>query len=96
MPILTREQFLDRIKMKIGDGTSDEDLAFVQDMTETFDSLNSSEDWKKKYEDNDREWREKYRDTFLTGRKIPDEDEDENPKNSPVSYEDLFTVMKGK
>lgn len=96
MAILTREQFLDRIKVRVGDGTSDEDLSFIQDMTETFDSLNSSEDWKKKFEDNDREWREKYRDAFFTGEKVYANNPEASQRETPETFDDLFTLMKGK
>lgn len=69
MAVRTREELMESIKKKIGDDTSDDTISFLEDIVDTFDDydsrVNQGGDWKKKYEDNDREWREKYRDRFF-------------------------------
>ena len=51
--ITSREDFLKRITEVVGDDTSDASLQFIEDMTETYDELSSTdnEDWKQKYEE---------------------------------------------
>ena len=55
------------IRDKTGD--SDEDLALIEDVSDTLTSLSESENWKEKYETNDAEWRTKYRERFLIKKK---------------------------
>lgn len=92
MAVLNREEFTARVKAIIGERTDDEALAAVQDLVETFDGIAGEEsDWKKKYEENDREWRIKYRDAFFTGKpdKEPEEEKDDHPETD-IKIEDLF------
>lgn len=99
MAILTREQLLEKVKAKIGDSTSDDDLSLLEDITDTFDSVQSTEqeDWKKKYETNDAEWRKKYRDRFFNApadNKDPldptPDDPTDNTNNEDIYISDLF------
>ena len=93
--VLTKEEFLTKIKERIGENPTDEDISFVEDMTDTFDSLTASdgEDWKKKYEENDAMWRKKYADRFF--EKVeettddPQEEETED-KSETITVDDLF------
>lgn len=96
MAILNREQFLDKIKARIGEGTTDDDIEFVRDMTETFDSFADQTNWKQKFEDNDREWRQKYRDTFFNGKPMEEPQEETDGNDAPKTFDDLFTIKKGK
>lgn len=91
MAIRTKEEILESIRTRIGDDTSDEALALVEDVSDTMDSLSSteSEGWKTKYEENDAAWRQKYRDRFYsTGKE--DEDKDDDPPRQIRTFEDLF------
>lgn len=102
MSVLNKEQLMDKLKSIIGDETSDETLTFIEDVSDTYDSLDKSEengeDWKKKYEDNDKEWREKYKARFFEGEqknieKKEEEKNDENDDNSEpkkLTFENLF------
>lgn len=98
MAIRTREEIMDMINKRIGEDDSDETLAFLEDVTDTFNDLESksigdSEDWKTKYEENDTAWRKKYRDRFFN--KEVEEDKIEDTKDieieeKPKTFEDLF------
>ena len=98
MAVLNRDDFFSAIQSIIKDDTSDDSISFVENMTDTYNSLVDSangdgEDWKKKYEENDREWRQKYRDRFFsTGSEdVPQPKElQPEPDNSPKKFEDLF------
>lgn len=72
MAILSKEDFLNAIKVRVGDDVSDDAMKFIEDMTDTFDSLSApketdGEDWKSKYEALDKEWRDKYKARFFEG-----------------------------
>lgn len=106
MAVLKQEQLLANIKKILGDNTSDEALALIEDVTDTTNDYENkskdSTDWKKKYEDNDQEWRKKYRDRFFSGGDDNPKDEKDtvsnddkgadetDPENKPMTYENLF------
>lgn len=73
MAVLDREAYFERLKSRFGEAADDDTLAFLEDMTDTFNDLTTrvGEDWKSKYEENDRAWREKYRSRFFDG--VPQE-----------------------
>lgn len=95
MSVKTREELLNAIKTKLGDGTDDESIAILEDVTDTFTDLEEKAsgdgtDWKKKYEENEASWRKKYTERFYSAdpepSKPPETDEPEAPKN----FSDLF------
>ena len=98
MAILSHEELINKIKERVGEGTTDEDIAFVQDVTETIADLEnkakSETDYEQKLKDLDESWRKKYRDTFFSS---PAKDDDDIPKpkedpeeDKPLTYESLF------
>lgn len=90
MSIKSIDEILNAVKERIGDDTSDSAISFVADISDTFNSLSEQENWKQKYEQNDREWRKKYRDRFLSGESSSDDDSGDI--NEPLTYEKLFNV----
>lgn len=90
MAVRTTEEILESVKTRVGDSTEDADLEFLEDVTDTLSDLKSKtegqEDWKTKYEENDKQWREKYRDRFFEKKEPEPEPEPEAPK----TFEDLF------
>lgn len=106
MAILTKEEFINSLKQRIGEDTSDEAIKFIEDTTDTINDLEEKAkgdgvDWKKKYEDNDADWRKRYTERFFD----PDSDKSDNPlnqssqnneDNKPKTFDELFTVEGGK
>lgn len=96
MAVVTREDLFNRIKTRIGDDTSDEAIALIEDFSDTFDSLSNAdnEDWRTKYEENDRQWRERYisrfenpiEDNSTETVHIPEEETEEKE----ITIDDLF------
>lgn len=93
-----KSEILDYLKGKMGDELDDESIAFLEDISDTLDDYDSkvhdTEDWKTKYEENDKEWRKKYTDRFFSGE--PEEESEGNPKDesgksTPMTFDDLFT-----
>lgn len=99
MAVLTETELLDKVKTRIGEDTSDEALAFIEDVNDTLKDmssrLNDTTDWKAKYEQNDAEWRDKYKQRFfdpqcnndVPGKSTPDE-------HKTLSFEELFKEEK--
>lgn len=97
MAIKTKEELLESIRSRIGDDSSDEIIAFLEDVTDTFSDLENKakgdgKDWKAEAERIDAEWRTKYRDRFFNDK--PDDEPDDEPvvpdSIVKMSFEDLF------
>lgn len=103
--VRNKSELIEQIKTFIGDNDSDEALAILEDVTDSFTDLESKssdpEDWKKKYEDNDKEWRRKYKERFSAPVRqpkgsddepdVPDEpDEPDVPDEKELTYDNLF------
>ena len=62
--VRSKDEILASIKTRIGEDTSDEAIALIEDINDSFDDLSTrvaeAGDWKDKYEKNDAEWKEKY------------------------------------
>ena len=100
MAVRTKDELLEIIRGRIGDDTSDETISFIEDITDTLSDYeekatnSDTEDWKTKYEENDKMWREKYRERFFS-KEVEKEDEDEDEVKS-LSYDDLFEEKEEK
>ena len=102
MAVRTKDELLEIIKERIGDDTSDETISFIEDITDTLSDYeekatnSDTEDWKTKYEENDKMWREKYRERFFS-KEVEKEDEDfEDDEVKSLSYDDLFEEKEEK
>lgn len=98
MAIKSTTELLESIRAKIGESTDDETLGLYEDLSDTFNDIeskinNNNEDWKSKYEQNDAEWRQKYRDRFFNSgdgnEPEPYQEPDPEPKRI-TRFEDLF------
>lgn len=101
MAIRTRDEILEVIKARLGDDTSDEALAIIEDITDTLTDYETKvagdgTDWKAKFEENDTEWRNKYKERFFSGDvKVvgkPPAGEPEEPEEPEEvrTFDDLF------
>lgn len=96
MAIRTREELLNDLNAFIGESEEDSAITLIEDITDTLTNLENNSDnenWKTKYEENDKAWRKKYRDRFFSKEDeeievIKDEDEDED--DVPKTFNDLF------
>lgn len=100
MAILSREDFLNSVRTRIGEDTSDESITFIEDMTDTYDELARASadatDWEAKYNQLDADWRKRYIDRF-NGKTDDDVDDSmdeggssDDEYEAPTTYEDLF------
>jgi hypothetical protein len=95
MAVKSKEEIIAQITSTIGDSTSDEAIALLEDVNDTLSSLADTnadgKDWKSEAERIDREWREKYIARFSNSS--ADDDEPSVPQgfnNKPKTFEDLF------
>lgn len=91
MARLSKDKLIEKVKKYVGDRTDDDTIEIIEDISDSIDSSEADE-WKKKYEENDKMWRDKYISRF--SEKTEDEsdtstehDEEEKEYNS---FEDLF------
>lgn len=94
MAIKTKAELLELVKARIGDDTSDEALAIIEDVTDTLDDYETriadSGDWKARYEQNDADWRKKYKERFFAPTEEPEEIDEPEEVEEKRTFEDLF------
>lgn len=89
MAIRTSEEFLAMIKQRVGDSTSDEDISFIEDASDTINSMSQHETEIEKLRAENKDLREKYRDRFFDPK--PDEPEPNEPEPEKLTFESLFS-----
>lgn len=94
MAIKTKAELLELVKARIGDDTSDEALAIIEDVTDTLDDYETrvadAGDWKARYEQNDADWRKKYKERFFAPTEEPEENDEPEEAEEKRTFEDLF------
>lgn len=89
MAIRTSEEFLAMIKQRVGDSTSDEDISFIEDASDTINSMSQHETEIEKLRAENEDLRKKYRDRFFDTK--PDEPEPNEPEPEKLTFESLFS-----
>lgn len=91
MAKLSKDELIEKVKKYVGDRTDDETIEIIEDISDSVDSSDADE-WKQKYEDNDKMWRDKYISRFVEKKEdeldTPTEHEEDEKEYS--SFEDLF------
>ena len=94
MAKLSKDELIEKVKKYVGDRTDDETIEIIEDISDSIDSSDADE-WKKKYEENDKMWRDKYISRFFekNDEKNDEENEDQTNEDDDKEYktfEDLF------
>lgn len=91
MAKLSKDELLEKVKAYVGDRTDDETIEIIEDISDSFDTSDADE-WKKKYEDNDKMWRDKYVSRFYDKKEeeLETPTEHEEVEKEYNSYKDLF------
>lgn len=96
--VKSKDELLADIKTRLGDDTSDEAIALVENISDTIANLESkatdTTDWKAKYEENDNAWRTKYRERFFNAEAQQEDDEEFQETETPKTFDDLFKVKE--
>ena len=102
MAKIKKAEWLDKFSAYVGDDTSEEAIALIEDVTDSWDE-NDKEDWEAKYHELDESWKKKYRDRFFDGDagKTPTgEDigggtnEDREDEKELLTYEDFYRSIE--
>lgn len=98
MAVKTREEILESLRGRFGEEPTDEDIAMLEDITDTFtdfeEKTSDATNWKNKYEENDKAWKKKYSERFFSKEVVEPDDKGE-PDDKPMkTYDDLFTVKE--
>lgn len=91
MAKLSKDELIEKVRKYVGDRKDDETIEIIEDISDSIDSSDADE-WKKKYEENDKMWRDKYISRFVE-KKEDDPDtptEHDEEKKEYNSFEDLF------
>ena len=91
MAKLTKNELIEKVRKYVGDRTDDETIEIIEDISDSIDSSDADE-WKQKFEENDKMWRDKYISRFLEKKEdeldtLTEHEEEEKEYNS---FEDLF------
>ena len=91
MAKLTKDELIEKVRKYVGDRTDDETIEIIEDISDSIDSSDADE-WRQKFEENDKMWRDKYISRFLDKKEdeldTPTEHEEEEKEYN--SFEDLF------
>lgn len=91
MAKLSKDELIEKVRKYVGDRKDDETIEIIEDISDSIDS-SDADNWKQKYEENDKMWRDKYISRFVEKK----EDEPDNPteheeeEKEYISFEDLF------
>jgi hypothetical protein len=99
--ILNKDEFFAKLHNKVGTSTSDEDISFLEDMTDTYNELEKRSngdgvDWEKKYHELDESWKAKYRHRFFSGSDVNnpnyrESSPEDDRRAETITINDLFT-----
>lgn len=103
MAVVSKQDLMEKLKVKFGDAADDETLSIIEDVNDTFDDYESktrdNTDWESKYKELDDTWRKKYRDRFYSAVEGDAHDADkaeqlddqaDETESVATTYEDLF------
>lgn len=89
--IRTSSELLDIIKQHVGESTSDEDLAFIEDASDTINNLSRQETRVAELEAENESLRQKYRDRFFEPKdNASSENVSRETKKEKTTFEELF------
>lgn len=72
MAVLNRDDYFARLHSRLAEDTSEDGIAFLEDMTDTYEDLEKRAngdgiDWEARYRDLDESWKKRYRHRFFSG-----------------------------
>lgn len=90
MAKLSKDELIEKVKKYVGDRTDDETIEIIEDISDSMDSSDADE-WKQKYEDNDKMWRDKYISRFVEKKEDELDTAGEHEEEKEYSsFDDLF------
>lgn len=91
MAKLSKDELIEKVRKYVGDRKDDVTIEIIEDISDSIDSSEADE-WKKKYEENDKMWRDKYISRFVEKKEdepvAPTEHDGEEKEYK--TFDDLF------
>ena len=97
MAIRSREDLMASLNSFIGENSSDDALALLDDVSDTYDDLYrraTDVDWEARYNELDTEWRNRYKERFNEPYNDDNNDNDDDNFDKPkaLKFENLFST----
>lgn len=90
MIIAGREDYIKRVSDYVGDRSEDADLSFIEDMSDTYDSIATQTAEIERLRSENADLRQKYKERF-SGSRTQEDDKPEEVEELPKrTFEDLF------
>ena len=92
MAKLSKDDLIEKVKNYVGDRKDDETIEIIEDISDSIDTSDSDE-WKQRFEENDKMWRDKYISRFFDKNEDEIEDptdEKDDEEKEYKTFEDLF------
>lgn len=90
MAKLSKDELIEKVRKYVGDRKDDETIEIIEDISDSVDS-SEADDWKKKYEENDKMWRDRYISRFFEKKEDePDTPAEHGEEKEYKSFGDLF------
>lgn len=89
MAKLSKDELIEKVRKYVGDRKDDDTIEIIEDISDSIDSSEADE-WKKKYEENDKMWRDKYISRFVEKKEDELDTPTEHEEKEYKSFEDLF------
>lgn len=93
MSIRSKSELLTQINTLFGESPNDEQLGFIEDLSDTISESESVSELQAKMENLDKSWRQKYAARFASSDNAPkaeEADDDEEKPKLKTTYESLF------
>ena len=92
MAKLSKDDLIEKVKNYVGDRKDDETIEIIEDISDSIESSDADE-WRQKFEENDKMWRDKYISRFFDKNEDEIEDptdEKDDEEKEYKTFEDLF------
>lgn len=92
MARLSKDELIEKVKKYIGDRTDDETIEIIEDISDSVGASDEENEWKQKYEENDKMWRDKYISRFFEKEEEAHEPSTEHVEEEKEykTFNDLF------
>ena len=102
MAIRTREELMESVRAYVGEDTTDNALYLIEDVNDTIADSDewrlryeqNDKEWRLRYEQNDKEWREKYKARFFSDVEKKDEEPPDSEDKIEKTIDELFEERK--
>lgn len=89
MAKLSKDELIEKVRKYVGDRKDDATIEIIEDISDSIDSSEADE-WKKKYEENDKMWRDKYISRFVEKKEDEPDTPTEHEEEEYITFGDLF------